>query len=114
MAIEQRRPDRGLIFHSDRGSQYASDDFRRLLAGHGIVQSMSRKGDCWDNAVMESFFGTLKTELVHHRDYTNRYEARQSIFEYIEAFYNRSRMHSTLDYRSPIEYEVLHAAGAAV
>jgi transposase InsO family protein len=114
MAIEQRRPDRGLIFHSDRGSQYASDDFRRLLAGQRIIQSMSRKGDCWDNAVMESFFGTLKTELVHHCDYATRYEARQSIFEYIEAFYNRTRIHSTLDYRSPIEYEASHAAGVAI
>ncbi len=106
MAIGARHPPRGLIFHSDRGSQYASSDFRKLLARHGVVQSMSRKGDCWDNAVMESFYRSLKTELVHHEDYRTRREARRSIFDYIEVFYNRVRRHSTLGYVSPTDYEL--------
>ena len=95
----------GLIHHSDRGVQYASDACQQLLADHGIVCSMSRKGNCWDNAVTESFFGTLKTELVNHERYATRTEAKQSIFEYIEVFYNRKRKHSTLGYVSPVEFE---------
>lgn len=107
MAIVNRQPARGLIFHSDRGSQYASNDFRKLLENHGVKQSMSRRGDCWDNAVAESFFGTIKKELVHHDDYLTREEARMSIFEYIEVYYNRKRLHSTIGYLSPTEYEEL-------
>ena len=94
-----------MLHHSDRGSQYASDDYQGLLAAHGITASMSRAGDCYDNAVMESFFGTLKTELVHHEPYATRDQARASIFEYIEGFYNRTRLHSTLGYRSPEAFE---------
>lgn len=105
MAMEQRCPEAGLLHHSDRGSQYCSLAYRRLLAANGISCSMSRKGNCWDNAVMESFFATLKKELVHHERYLTREEARQSIFEYIEVFYNRSRRHSALGYISPEQFE---------
>jgi len=105
MAIAQRRPVRGLLHHSDRGVQYASDAYRGLLAEHGIECSMSRRGNCYDNAVMESFFGTLKTELVYHECYATHAEARTSIFEYIEVFYNRQRLHSTLGYLSPEAFE---------
>jgi len=94
MAIGPREPDKGLIFHSDRGSQYASESFGKILTDHCVLASMSRKGNCWDNAVAESFFHTLKTELVHHRDFNTRAEARAEIFEYIEVFYNRHRLHS--------------------
>lgn len=104
-AIGQRRPPPGLLHHSDQGSQYASGDYRALLVRHGMIQSMSRKGNCWDNAVMESFFHTLKTELTHHRRYRTRAEARADVFEYIETFYNRRRRHSSLNYLSPAEYE---------
>jgi len=97
----------GLIHHSDRGVQYASDACQQLLTKHEIVCSMSRKGNCWDNAVAESFFGTLKTELVNHERYATRAEAKQSIFEYIEMFYNRKRKHSTLGYVSPVEFEMV-------
>lgn len=100
-----RRPPRGLVFHSDRGVQYCSKSFRRVLGRYGMVQSMSRKGDCWDNAVAESFFGTLKQELVYHETYGSRSEARLSVFEYIEGWYNRRRRHSALGYMSPIQYE---------
>ena len=110
MAIEQRQPPAGLIHHSDRGGQYASRRFRELLEAHGMKASMSRKADVYDNAVMESCFGTLKKELVHDATYATRAEARQAIFEYIEVFYNRQRRHSTLDYRSPAEYEAALAA----
>lgn len=110
MAIWSRKPERGLIWHTDRGSQYASDSHRKILQEHGIEQSMSRKGNCWDNAVSESFFHSLKTELIHHVRFTTREEAKQAIFEYIEVFYNRVRMHSTNDYLSPVEYEKAHAA----
>jgi putative transposase len=110
MAIWQRKPDKGLLWHTDRGSQYASESHRALLARHGVRQSMSRKGNCWDNAVSESFFHTLKTELVHHQTYQTRAEARQAIFEYIEVFYNRERLHSANGYRSPVDYELLHKA----
>jgi len=105
MAIWQRRPQASLIHHSDRGSQYASKAFRRLLKAHGIKGSMSRKGDCWDNAVVESFFGSLKQERVHWRHYQTRYEAQQDILNYISVFYNNYRLHSTLGYVSPSEYE---------
>ena len=109
MATWQRRPKAGLIHHSDRGSQYASKAFRELLRINEFKGSMSRKGDCWDNAVAESFFGSLKNELVHHEDYRTRQQARQSIFEYIEAFYNRQRRHATLDYMTPAEFEAMYA-----
>jgi len=105
MAINTRKPAKGLIWHTDRGSQYASYSHRDLLNNHGIIQSMSRKGNCWDNAVAESFFHTLKTELVYHEIYETRAQANQSIFEYIEVFYNRQRMHSSNNNLSPVEYE---------
>jgi putative transposase len=105
MAVSRRLPGEGLLAHSDRGSQYASDHYQRLLERHGITCSMSRRGDCWDNAPMESFFATLKKELVHHENYETRAEARASVFEYIEVFYNRVRRHSALGYQSPVEYE---------
>jgi transposase InsO family protein len=105
MAYRRKLPGIGLLHHSDRGSQYASRDYRDLLCRHGMRISMSRKGDCWDNAVVESFFATLKRELVHHRRYRTRQEARTDIFKYIEVFYNRERLHSSLGYMSPAEYE---------
>jgi putative transposase len=105
MAIWQRRPGAGLIHHSDRGSQYASKAFRKLLKKNGIKGSMSRKGDCWDNAVVESFFGSLKQERVHWRNYQTRNEAQQDILNYISVFYNNYRLHSTLGYMSPGQYE---------
>jgi transposase InsO family protein len=105
MAVRRRLPGEDLVAHSDRGSQYASEHYQRLLATHGIACSMSRRADCWDNAPMESFFASLKKELVHHEDYHTREEAQASIFEYIEVFYNRQRRHSTLGYMSPAEYE---------
>ena len=105
MAIWQRRPKAGLIHHSDRGSQYASKAFRQLLKQHSIKGSMSRKGDCWDNAVVESFFGSLKQERVHWRNYQTRHEAQQDILNYISVFYNNYRLHSTLGYMSPENYE---------
>lgn len=105
MAVSRRLPGEGLVAHSDRGSQYASEHYRRLLSGHGITCSMSRRANCWDNAPMESFFASLKKELVHDEDYATREEARSSLFEYIEVFYNRVRRHSSLGYRSPVEYE---------
>ena len=105
MAITRRNPAAGLLHHSDRGVQYACDDYRHLLASHGMEASMSGKGDCWDNAAMESFWSTLKTELVHHEQYASRDDARQSIFEYIEVFYNRKRLHSALGYQSPEAFE---------
>ena len=104
-AIRRRRPGKGLVFHSDQGVQYACNDFRRELDQHGFIQSMSRKGDCWDNAVAESFFSIMKTELVYHERYEGHQDALHSIFEYIEAFYNRERRHSTLGYLCPVEYE---------
>ncbi len=109
-ALFQERPPSGLLHHSDRGVQYACDDYQARLAEHGLACSMSRRGDCHDNAVVESFFGTLKTELVYHEDYADRNVARQSLFEYIEVFYNRKRRHSTLQYVSPSEYERLLSA----
>lgn len=105
MAIPRELPGEGLTTHSDRGSQYASAHYRRLLEKHSITCSMSRQGNCWDNAPMESFFGTLKKELVHHSRYVSRQEARRSLFEYIEMFYNRTRRHSALGYVSPEQFE---------
>jgi putative transposase len=114
MALQGRQPPAGLVHHSDRGCQYASHDYRRLLDAHGIVCSMSRKGDCWDNAVAESFFGGLKSELVNAADFATRAEARTAIFEYIEVFHNRQRLHSSLGYLTPVEYEALaHRTGVA-
>jgi len=105
MAVTRRLPGEGLLAHSDRGSQYASDHYQRLLGKHGITCSMSGVGQCWDNAPMESFFASLKKELVHHEDYQTRAEARASIIEYIEMFYNPKRRHSSLGYLSPADYE---------
>ena len=105
MAIAQRRPAPGLLHHSDRGVQYASDDYLHILQLHGIEVSMSHKGDCWDNACVESFWATLKNELVNHEHYATREQARASIFEYIEVFYNRQRLHSSLGYQSPEAFE---------
>jgi len=109
-ALEQaargRRPCAGLVHHTDRGSPYASGDYRKALAAHGMTASMSRKGDCWDNAVAESFFATLRTELVDDERYATRREAALSIGDYIESFYNTERLHSHLDYVSPIEFEL--------
>jgi transposase InsO family protein len=110
MAIRNRKPAKGLVSHSDRGSQYASDSHRELLIDYGFEASMSRKGDCWDNAVAESFFHTLKTELVHHCDYETRDDARASIFEYIEVFYNRQRLHSANGYEAPLVFEAMQKA----
>lgn len=104
-AILRRNPDKGLICHSDRGSQYAANDYKAILAEHGFIGSMSRKGDCWDNAVAESFFHTLKVECIRKRIFTSREEAKRIIFAWIETRYNRTRRHSTLDYLSPFEYE---------
>lgn len=109
MALIRRRPRAGLIHHSDRGGQYASDAYRALLTAAQIVPSMSSTGNAYDNAPMESFFSRLKNELTHHRHYRTRQEARSDIFEYIEVFYNRQRVHSALGYRSPLDFEALYA-----
>ncbi len=106
MAIWQRRPAAGLIVHSDRGSQYASKSYRRLLKAHGFIGSMSRRGNCWDNAVAESFFGSLKSERVQWKHYQTRKEAQQDVLNYISMFYNSHRLHSYLGYKSPNQYEV--------
>lgn len=103
MAVQKRKPDAGLVHHTDRGSQYASGDYRKALKSYGMVASMSRKGNCWDNAVAESFFSTLKSELSG--GYRSREEARRAIFEYIEVFYNRKRRHSSIGYLTPNEFE---------
>jgi len=108
MAVRKRLPGDGLVAHSDRGSQYASDHYRRVLGRHGITCSMSRVAQCWDNAPVESFFATLKRELVHDEHYTTREQARASIFEYLEVFYNRVRRHSSLGFVSPAEFERAH------
>ena len=105
MAVERRQPKRGLIVHTDRGSQYACNDYQAFIARHGIVASMSRKRDCWDNAVVESFFASLKSEVKPDRLWSTRNEAKTAIFEYIEAWYNPKRRHSTLGYQSPMEFE---------
>lgn len=105
MALGQWRPQPGLIHHTDQGRQYSSTAYVETLRKHGMVQSMSRKGNCYDNAVAESFFSSLKNELVHHCSFKTREEARTAVFEYIEVFYNRQRRHQSLDYVSPVAYE---------
>lgn len=109
-AIRTRRPRPGLIHHTDRGDQYLSAEYQDCLDRHGIVCSMSRPGRCADNAAAESFFHTLKTEWLYHFDFYTREEARLAIFDYVEAFYNRNRLHSSLDYHSPDEYEIMRSA----
>ncbi len=113
MALRRRRPEPGLLHHSDRGTQYASAAYRAALAAAGMVASMSRKGDCWDNAVAESFFATLKWELVRRSRWATRAEARTAVFDYIETWYNRRRRHSSLGYLSPAEYELALTRRAA-
>jgi len=108
MALWKRQPNEGLMVHSDRGSQYASDLYQKTIKDHNFVCSMSRKGNCWDNAPSESFFHTLKTELTHHRRYQSRQDAKEEIFEYIEVFYNRQRRHSTIGYQTPLDYETAY------
>ncbi|MGH8092702.1 MAG: IS3 family transposase [Chthoniobacterales bacterium] len=105
MALRQRQPTRALIVHSDRGSQFASAAYRQVMAAHGLLASMSRAGNCYDNAFIESFWSTLKYELVYHHRFATRAEARTAIFDYIETFYNRTRLHSSLAYQSPINFE---------
>ena len=105
MALQRRRPKPGLIHHTDQGRQYATGSYRQRLIEHGVELSMSRKGDCFDNACAESFISTLKNELTHHLQFNTREEARTAIFEYIEIFYNRQRLHQTLGYLSPVEFE---------
>jgi putative transposase len=105
-ALNQRHPARGCLHHSDRGSQYASAEYRQLLTANGLEASMSRAGNCYDNAAMESFWGKLKTELVYRRSFATRQEARLAIFEYVEVFYNRVRLHSALGFKSPVDFEL--------
>ena len=105
MALSRRRPQPGLIVHSDRGAQFASAAYRQVLAEHGLLASMSRKGNCYDNAYIESFWSSLKYETVYHRKFATRAEARTALFDYIESFYNRTRLHSSLGYVSPITFE---------
>jgi putative transposase len=112
-AVDRRRPPKGLIIHSDRGIQYACRPFAKWVADRGFLQSMSRKGDCWDNAVAESFFHLLKSELAHHCRWLNFEAAHRDLFEYLEIFYNRERSHSTLDYVSPVTFEQQFTALAA-
>jgi transposase InsO family protein len=113
MAVRRRIPGSSLLHHSDRGCQYTSQEYRRALDDLGIEVSMSRKGNCWDNAVAESFFSTIKLELVYDRRWATRLELRTAVFDYIEVFYNRQRLHSTLGYKSPNQFETDHAAIAA-
>ncbi len=105
MALTQRKPKKGLLHHSDRGVQYASAEYQSILAAHGAETSMSRRGNCYDNAVAESFFSIVKREMTHHENYADHSEVHFSLFDYIEIFYNRQRRHSTLGYRSPAEFE---------
>lgn len=114
MAFAQRRPARGLTFHSDRGSQYTSRDFAKLARRHGVVLSVSRKGQCWDNAVAESFFATIKRELISTRSWPNVASVRHAVFDYIEGWFNTRRLHSSLNYMSPAAYEARHTATASV
>jgi putative transposase len=107
MALGSRRPAAGLLHHSDRGSRYTAIAYRGLLECHGIIMSMSEKGEPYDNALMESFFGTLKAECVERHDFQTPAQARACIFEYLEVFYNRQRLHSALGYRSPMAFEQL-------
>ena len=104
-AILRRSPPKGLVYHSDRGVQYAANDFKAVLTQHEFIGSMSKKGDCWDNAVAESYFHTLKVDLIHRMKFRTREEAKRKIFEYVEMYYNRKRAHSTLGYLSPFEFE---------
>ena len=108
MALVHRNPPANLLFHSDRGVQYASGDYRQTLSQAGLVASMSRRGNCYDNAAMESFWSTLKLELVYRAHFQTRTQARTQIFDYIEAFYNRQRAHSALGYHSPVDFELLN------
>ncbi len=105
MAIHDRKPSPGTLYHTDRGSQYCAEASQQILADHGLIASMSRKGNCWDNACAESFFGSLKQELIYHTHYATSEEARKDIFNYMEVFYNRQRRHSTIGYMSPVEFE---------
>jgi putative transposase len=105
MAVLHRQPPANLLIHSDRGLQYASADYRQALNQAGLLASMSRKANCYDNATMENFWSTLKLELIYRRDFTTRSQARTEIFDYIESFYNRHRAHSALDYLSPLDFE---------
>jgi transposase InsO family protein len=111
-ALRRRGPKAGLLHHSDRGCQYTSAQYRRALRDVGVVVSMSRKGNCWDNAVAESFFSTLKNELVSRKSWRNRAELHDAVFEYVEIFYNRKRLHSTLNYKTPAEVEKTYAQAA--
>jgi putative transposase len=113
MAVQRRRPPKGLIHHTDQGSQYASGDYQDALDGNGMISSMSAKGRCYDNAVAESFFHSLKVELVHRRRFTSREQAMSAIFKYMEVFYNTKRLHSKLDYVSPVAYEQMTLLQAA-
>ncbi len=113
MGIKRQLPGEDLVTHTDRGSQYASERYRNLLAENGIKASMSRKGNCYDNAFVESFFHTLKVELVHRESFKTREEAKSAIFEFIEVWYNRQRIHSALDYKTPVEYEAINLNQAA-
>jgi putative transposase len=113
MAVRRRRPGKGLMHHSDRGCQYTSGDYREQLSALGVTVSMSRKGNCWDNAVAESFFATLKKELVHRRSWPDRTTLRNALFDYIEVFYNRRRLHSTIGYKTPAQLESDYALGNA-
>jgi putative transposase len=110
MAIENRQPNPGLIHHTDQGVQYRAGEYRAILDAHDMIQSMSRKGNCHDNAVAESFFSHLKNELIYHHDFADHDEARSAIFDYIEVFYNRQRLHQTLGYKSPRDYEMMNVA----
>jgi transposase InsO family protein len=110
MAVIKRKPGPGMLHHADGGSQYAAHDYRRLLARHGMLCSMSRKGDCWNNAPMESFFGSLKTEITEERPFETRQAARSALFGFIEGFYNRCRLHSAIGYKVPTDMEQPAAA----
>lgn len=110
MAIDVRNPKPGLIHHTDQGIQYRASDYQAILKIHDMIPSMSRKGNCHDNAVAESFFSHLKNELVYHKNFADRDEARSAIFDYIEVFYNRQRLHQTLNYQTPANYEMMHVA----
>ena len=112
MVVTERRPSAGLIHHSDRGSQYASEEYRTALTAYGMIASMSRRGCCYDNAAAESFWHTLKNELIHRRSFETRAEAKLAIFEYIEVFYNRTRRHTSIGNVSPVEFELQRTKAA--
>lgn len=113
-AIQRRRPGAGLIIHSDRGVQYACNNFRKMLDKHSFIQSMSRKGNCWDNAVAESFFSIIKSEMIHHEHFKGRNDTLPAVFEYIEVYYNRKRKHSTLGYRTPAQIDQTIKSGGCL